>query len=339
MLFRPGRMVGLAAQITGATLVGLLFTWLAVRGLDWVQVGQLIRGASASWLLLGLGCMLLAGVLRAIRWRLLFPTRHTSAFRLFFVEHIGIGLNNVSPLRVVSEPVQFGLLTLRDHLSAGTVLATMAVRSVLDLSVTILVLGIGLVVIPAIGSFTPYAIVAAILSALGIAALFIIGAFARRLPWLARMGLTRPFNAALRLIRRRRLAMVVAVVLTLAYWTVIGMTGWMVAQGMGIALSIPVVIILTLACLFFGTSVPGLPAAFGPFEFAVVLLFGLLGLAREEAFAYGVVLHAVLFLSPTLVAALALPREGLSSLKVIREVLERWRHRTSLQSGPLFADD
>ena len=56
---------------------------------------------------------LAATALRAYRWQVLFIGDKVPFLRLVLVQNIGIGLNSVSPVRIVSEATQFLLLTVR----------------------------------------------------------------------------------------------------------------------------------------------------------------------------------------------------------------------------------
>ena len=113
--------------------------------------------------------------------------------------------------------------------------------------------------------------------------------------------------------------------LTCAYWLVLGPMGWVIAQGAGIDLSLSKVLVTVLGAMFFATALPGLPGAIGSFEFAVVSLLNLWGIPTEPAVTFAIILHAVLFLPPTLFSIVVLPREGLGSIGAIRRMMTGWQ--------------
>ena len=61
--------------------------------------------------------------------------------------------------------------------------------------------------------------------------------------------------------------------------------------------------------------------ALGTFEFAAIFLLGLWGRGTVEAAGFAVVLHALLYLPPILVAMIFLPQEGLFSLKRLTKMV------------------
>jgi uncharacterized membrane protein YbhN (UPF0104 family) len=73
-----------------------------------------------------------------------------------------------------------------------------------------------------------------------------------------------------------------------------------------------------MGTIFFATTVPAAPSAVGTFEFAVVYVLEYFGVDREAGFGFAVIIHAVLFLPPTIIAAIFLPREGVLAVGRIR---------------------
>ena len=83
--------IGLAASI------GL--GWLTARGLDWSLVRNSFANVSAYMLALGIVVFVSSTYLRAYRWQLLFVDETISTNRLFIIQNVGIGVNNVMPIR------------------------------------------------------------------------------------------------------------------------------------------------------------------------------------------------------------------------------------------------
>ena len=330
--WRPRRSQPVITMVLGIALGGAL-GWLAIRGIQWDVVAGTLQSVEARWLLAALLTLLMAFYLRALRWRLLLITEDVSIKRLLVVQCVGTGANNFTPVRLLSEPLQFGILTLRDGLRGGAVLATMVVGRIMDLSSNVLIIGFGLLIFPLLHPSLPYLASAVALSALAIAVLTGLGIGGTRWRRASRLPLLSAFAVAGEAMRSRPQHVASAFGLTLLYWALIGGTGWMVAQGVGITAPLAVMVIIVIAAFMFGTTLPGLPLVSGTFHFASVTLLGLLDVEREVAFSYAVLHHLVLFLPPTLFAVVVLPREGVSSLAKARQMVQQWQEHRKIIAG------
>ena len=321
------------AQGTVGLALGLLLGWLAIRGLDWDELSDALRDFPAIVLPLAIGVFLVAIYLRAARWRLLLIGQEITVNRLFLVQNAGIGFNSISPVRVLSEPTQFGILTLRDGLKGGTVLATMAVDRVIDLTVNVVVVSLGILGFPPLARYAPFVAVGAVVSLVGIALFFTIGLRAGKVPLLHRVPLIATLLEPLATLRSHKGRLLAALTLSALYWGLLGTSGWLLIRGLDIDLAFLFVVVVIQASVLFSSSVPGLPGAFGTFEFAAVRLLDAWEVPLETALVWAVILHLILFLPSVLIAILVLPKEGMASLPAIRATLERWRTRLRDQ-GP-----
>jgi hypothetical protein len=115
-------------------LTGLAFSvglgWQTARGLGWREVASSLQGYPFLYGLTALGVFLVANWVRAYRWQLLFLDQRVSLVRLFLVQNVGMGLNNLMPIRTFSEVYQCTLLTVRGAVTPGTALATLGVERV-----------------------------------------------------------------------------------------------------------------------------------------------------------------------------------------------------------------
>ena len=129
-------------------------------------------------------------------------------------------------------------------------------------------------------------------------------------------------SQALRDLGKSPRRLVSASALSFLYWILVGLTAWLVALAVEVQISPIVATLVILGSIFFATSVPGAPSAIGTFEFAVVTVLGLLGEDNKgAAFGFAVITHAVFFLPSTIIAAVFLPREGLGSIRTVRQTL------------------
>ena len=301
--------------------VSLALLWLAARGLEWDGVMGSLGAVSLPLVALALAVFIGATYLRAARWRVLFVNGEVSTNRLFVIQNIGIGLNNVVPVRVASEAAQLAILSLRDGVRASVSLATLGMERALDLVASSLIFAVALILVPEMERFSAFVWGALGLAALCAAlALFLAWSgsgerWTRRLPFFA------PFAAAVSELMRRRTRMAAALAMSVLYWLLVGVTAWILASAMSLSISPTTATLVIMGTIFFATAIPAAPAAIGAFEFAVVYVLGAFGVESERAFAFALVTHAAFFLPPTLMAALLLPREGLGSFVKIRQLV------------------
>ena len=310
-------------------LVSLGLGWLASRGLDWQEVWEALRDLPLYIVALALFIFLLSNLTRAYRWQLLFFEERISVPRLFLIENIGLGLNNVLPVRIASEAIQFTILTLRDKISRGTALATLGMTRILDIWASTLLLSLGLLLVPGAGQLARYAVGGLVFSLLLLALVRFLAWGSRGLPLMERFPIIRTFAASVAQMEQRKARLIASLAVSLSQWLVLGVSGWIVAQGMDIPLSLPQAVLVILATIFVATSVPAVPGAIGTFEAAMVYTTGFFDVDRNLAFSYALVMHALLFLPSTLLAAFFLPREGLGSIREIRMRAQTWTDNPS----------
>ena len=302
-----------ARLLIGVT-ISLILGWLSVRGMEWGLVVDQFRDFPAGWAIASLAIIVLASFVRAYRWQLLFLRQRVSLMRLFAVQNAGIGLNNLVPVRVVSEGVLFALLTLRYGVKGGVALGAIAAEKILDMVVTAALLMAGLTLLSNKGDFLPYvvgAFVVAMASVLAVPFLIWLGKkpSLKRIPFLVS---TVDFLSDL---VRAKGTLTYAFLLTLGYWLLVGICAWVLAFGMGLGITAFAATLAILGTLYFTTALPSLPAAAGTFEFATVYVLKFFGVSQALAFSYAVVIHAVLFLPPVLVAIVVFSSIGLRPAK------------------------
>lgn len=295
-------------------VIGASLGALAIRGIDWTDVRTQIAGASPLAVATALALTLLSAFVRAIRWRLLFQGHPVGTIRLFVVENSALGLNNVSPVRLLDEPAIMTMLTLRDRIPGPVVVATLVMTRMQDLGVMLLFAAVSLWAEPTLAARVVPALVAGTAFVVVLATLLNVGRLARRFSLVRRIPGIWGYNEAVATLLARKWRLTATVLLTGTYWLLLGPMAYVLAHGMGVELSMLQATILILGAIFFATATPGLPGALGTFELAVVELGAIWGVPQALALGYGLVLHLLVFLPPVLIALLVLPREGLSLL-------------------------
>lgn len=317
-----GRLIDLLRLVAGlAASIGL--GWLAVHGLDWGLVAEQLRGVSILTMLLSLGIFILASLLRAYRWQLLFVKEKLPVLRLFVVQNEGIGLNNLVPIRVASEATQLAVLTIRDRVNAATALATLGMERLIDVVASTMLLGIAFFLVPEMKHFTLYVWGAIGFTVVAVALVRFLSWGSEALAFIKRFRFLAEFAIAVKDLERQRGRLAASLLASFCYWILIGVCTWTVAVAMGLSISPMTATLVIMGTIFFATAVPAAPSALGTFEFAVVYVLSYFGIEREAGFGFAVLTHAVLFLPPTVIAVLFLPREGLMSMEQVRRLAAR----------------
>jgi uncharacterized protein (TIRG00374 family) len=307
-------------------LISLLFIALAIRGQDLGQVRNALRAADYRYLPLALVLYFAGVLLRTLRWRyLLAPVRPVRARNLFSVVVIGYMANNILPWRI-GEVVRSYVLREREGIPTSASLATIAVERIFDGLTMLAFLLLASLVIPLDAEIKRLAIVAAIVFALATAALIaivasdqlrgrILALITRPLPaaLAARLtALVESFVAGLHILRSFKDLLLVASCSVFA-WGLESSMYFVIARGfvvpasassgpqsldgvLGIAGTL-----MTTAVANLATLIPSTPGYIGVFESGVVLVVtGLLGVQRELALSYAIVVHAALYFPITL---------------------------------------
>ena len=293
--------------------------WWAGRGLDWSEVLNASRELSVASVLLALAVFVFSNLCRAFRWQLLFVSERISTVRLFFIENIGLGVNSLLPVRIASEAVQFTLLTVRDSISGGTALATLGMTRIMDIWASTMLLALGLILGLGDGRLGRYAAIAVIVSMGLLLLVMILGRGDRGPAFLRRFSLFAAFSRSVAEMERHKLRLLASMLVSMGQWVCLGVCGWIVAQDMGISLTLPQAVLVVLATIFFATTAPSLPAGIGTFEFAMITTMELFfGIDKNQAFPYALVMHVLLFLPPMAFAGILLPREGMNLFGILR---------------------
>jgi uncharacterized membrane protein YbhN (UPF0104 family) len=279
--------------------------YLVVRDIAWGALVSQFHDFPLRYALASLLIFTMAMALRGYRWHVLFVGEKVPIHRLLLVQNAGIGLNSLSPIRVISEAVQYLLLTLRYPVKKEMVAATLGVQRILDFVIGALLLGVGLLLLPGLKGFALYVLGAGVLAIVSLAAVPVVIWVGTR-PGFTSLPLLASASWSLRSLVRARLKLTFSFLLTLAYWLTAGLSAWVLAYGMGIEISLLFATLLVIGTLTFVALVPSLPASVGTFEFAVYYLLTAFGIGPVEALGYALVIHAIIFIPPILIALMVL---------------------------------
>ena len=303
------------------------FVWLLAREVDLDVLGRAFVGLSVSTVLLALAFLAVGYVARIVRWwwmlRALQPTLSLGACAAPLLA--GMAVNNVLPLRagdalrVVGFRRQLGLAPM-------AVAGTLVVERTLDVTVLVGILFLGLLGLPD-GAFPGgFVVVAAWLAGAGIAVIFVLpllvpvlGRFQRALPGRRLSAGRRLAQAVSRhgthLAEALRLAysgsrMLVLIGLSVATWASEGMVFATVAAGIQAGTE-PMGPWFSLAVGTLATAIPSAPGHVGTFHWFAAQGIEAYGTLPARAVAFAVIVHAMLWMTSTVLGLLCLLAHGI----------------------------
>ena len=281
-------------------LIGAVLLVLTVSRVDVGATLRVIAGASAAWLVLGVGVVLVDLLIRGARWRALLAgvgegERPSLPLATAYLT-IGYFANVLLPARL-GDLARAYLAGASFRLGRLAVLGTIVVERVAD-GATMLVMALAAsALVAGVATVRTLVGVGLVLAASGLAVLAVgwwlaartrLGATAlgRRVADLAgRLALG---TAAL----RTPAGATAVVVLTLAAAGTAILTAWMVARAVGIELSAAQAV-LFMSAVALSLAIPAAPASLGTYEFVGVVVLTSLGYGPEQSLATMVLLRAV----------------------------------------------
>lgn len=305
-------------RIVAGLLLAFILGWLIAKGINWGELVDILYRFPLGHTLLALGAFLLGIVFRTWRWHVLLFEERVPFLRLFIVQNAGIGLNNVSPVRLLSEPTQLLLLTQRGHMSAGYALATLATEHLIDILVTTLLLGLGVLFMPELQGYSIQLVGAALLAGASLVVFLVIVRGMEAFPFFGRVTVLGGAIQSIHRLLNHPFRLVLSFIGTIVHWGLVGISGWIIAQGLEINVGIAFVVVLFMGSVFFVSAIPSLPGGAITFEAAVVYTLSLFAVGSEEALAFAILMHLILFAPSTVIALIVLPREGVKVFSMAR---------------------
>ncbi len=299
--FRPRAIYWIVALgLAGALL------YYSLRGIDWLRVWTIVRGARLSFVALALGNVSLALFVRAIRWRVLLSAEgKVPVSRAFWATSAGYLGNNLLPARA-GEVVRTLMVSRQCGMAKTFVLTTALSERVVDAIVLVSVSAAVVLTLPTRPGWLAHAArPVAWLGLGGVVAITLIPAFESfwfrslallPLPARLRGHVENALHQALRGIRslhdRRRLSRFL--LLTAVIWCLDVGTALVNARAIGISIS-PALAFLLLAGLGLGSALPSTPGYVGIYQFVAVSILTPFGISKTDAIAYILLLQATIY--------------------------------------------
>jgi len=161
--------------------------------------------------------------------------------------------------------------------------------------------------------------------------LHLIGWASKRFDWTRSWAFFAQTGQEVVRMERHLVTLSLSLALSIGTWVALGAAVWLLARGVHIPLGFPAAVVLIVLVTFVATTVPGVLGGIGVFEFAsvgVLVLF--FNLQRDLALSFALLMHALWFLPPVLVAMVMLPTEGVAALRALRQsphALDRNSHQ------------
>ena len=300
------------AQLSVGAIASVELTFLAVRSLAWREVADTFAEFPVWSVLVALMPAAAAIGLRAARWRVLLPGASVSLRQVALVQNTGIGLNNMLPVRMVSEPVQLALITRRYGLPFPTALATLVAGNVLDIFATAMLMGLGILLVPGLreGTVTIQLAGALILFVVSLFVFIVVARGLDAIPIAKRMRFFQQLTVAVGLLREMPGRLWLSFFGTVGHWFFLGLAGWVIALALDIDVAPLTMATILVAATFFTSAVPSLPSGAGTYHFAVVSMMTAVGADPAAAFSFAVVMHLIVVLPPSTVALAVMWKVG-----------------------------
>lgn len=122
--------------------ISAFFVWLAVRGVNWQEVGETFSQVNYFWVITSVLMNIFSCWLRAIRWKYLMkPVAPIPLYRLFTVMMMSFMVNNLLPFRL-GELMRAIPLKRNEGVSFSATMGTVVIERVIDVITLLMVFGI-----------------------------------------------------------------------------------------------------------------------------------------------------------------------------------------------------
>jgi uncharacterized protein (TIRG00374 family) len=313
--------------------VSAFFLFFALRGQDYGAIREAFSQVTYWYLIPALGLYFIGLLVRAYRWSVLLrPIETVSPRTLVGINAVGLMANNVLPLRT-GEFVRAYALSQRTTVTKSTALATIAVERIFDGMALLAFIATSMLFVDLTSQLNRVAELAMVIFGLALVAMVLLakgGRLRDRMLQLAlgplpeAMGvranrMAESFITGLGIFHRWRELALVSITSLIA-WGFEASMYYMVARAFGgsieAVMGIPETL-LTTGIANLATLIPSSPGYVGPYEAAVILVLnGALGLSRELALSYAVLVHVMLWLPVTIWGVIEWSRLHLSLRQV-----------------------
>jgi uncharacterized protein (TIRG00374 family) len=312
--------------------LAVFFIWLIARQIDFYELKSAFAGTTTAWVVAGLLAFSVGYSCRIERWRLMLNRDNSNLkWRHCAGPFLGsFAVNNVLPFRA-GDVLRAFAFNGRLGVSPGVVIATLFVERLLDLLMVLVLLGAALTLFglnassfAGVGSTALFAIAitimlvllfpqsfAPIATAAGNLVVRVAPKFGQRLLDEINKSLVTLLHLA------KGYTMLKLVAWSLAAWLAEGCVFWFAGLALS-SIKTPAAGWLALPVGTLATLIPSTPGYVGTFDYFTIRAMSALGNNSTASTAYALLVHALLWLPPTLVGGLyLLLHPAKSKLKVL----------------------
>lgn len=313
-------------RLSSGLAISLLCMYLAMRGVNLSDVGAMMAKMKPLYLFPSIALLILAFVLRAVRWKILLtPVKNMPTSSLFASTMIGFMANNVLPFRA-GEIVRAYSLARREKIGVASSLTSLVVERVYDgLTVSLFLVSLlSFVSLPTwLVKFNYVLLTIYVLCGCGALVLFwavrqnVMGWAWQR--WRHTFsGITLGLESC-----ANGKQILWSAVLSIAHWLAIALYYYLLFLSFGFSLSFLAAIILVVVVAV-GIMLPAAPGYVGNFQYSTVLGLSLFAIPQSEALGYSLVAHAGQFIPVTLIGLFYFFRQsaGLTELRGVNNHVE-----------------
>ena len=238
-----------------------------------------------------------------------------SFLQVLLTQNTGLGLNNLSPVRMVSEPVQLAMINRRYGVPFPQAFATLVGENVLDIFATALMMGLGVILSPGVrASNANIQLFGAIIMFI-VSALILVAVVRGAVPWQNRFAFLQRIVQGFTALKEEPARLWLSLGVNIVHWMLLGVAGWVLGLGLGMDVHPVTIATILVAATFFTSAVPSVPSGVGTYHFAVVTMLTESGTEQAAALNFALMMHLLIVLPPTAIALFMTGRMSLGTMR------------------------
>lgn len=303
------------AQAAFGVVASGSLAYLVAHNIVWKEVAEAFLDFPPELALLALVPLAIAIALRASRWHVLLHRQRVSFWQVLLTQNTGLGFNNLSPVRMVSEPVQLAMINRRYGVPFPQAFATLVGENVLDIFTTALMMGLGVLLSPGVrASNANIQLIGAIIMFI-VSALILIAVMRGAVPLQDRFTFLQRIIQGFTELKEEPLRLWLSLGVNIAHWLLLGVSGWVLGLGLGMDVHPVTMATILVAATFFTSAVPSVPSGLGTYHFAVITMLTESGTEQVAALNFALMMHLLIVLPPTAIALFMTGRMSLGTLR------------------------
>lgn len=303
------------AQATFGVVASGSLAYLVAHNIVWKEVAEAFLDFPPELALLALVPLAAAIALRASRWHVLLHRERVTFWQVLLTQNTGLGINNLSPVRMVSEPVQLAMINRRYGVPFPQAFATLVGENVLDIFATALMMGLGVLLSPGIrASNANIQLIGAIIMFI-VSALILIAVVRGAVPWQNRFAFLERIVRGFTELKEQPLRLFLSLGVNIVHWLLLGVCGWVLGLGLGMDVHPVTMATILVAATFFTSAVPSVPSGLGTYHFAVITMLTESGTEQVAALNFALMMHLLVVLPPTAIALIMTGRMSMGTLR------------------------